>query len=321
MPLSNRAITERYDFGAWLASRRLALPPTGIDTLWLNITRLCNQACRHCHMEASPEKPLHMGEDVMAGCLRVLEQITSIKTVDITGGAPELHPRFEQLVEACRALGKHVVVRHNLTVTIDDDPLSGKPKDHLPEFFAVNGVELLASLPYCNEEATDAVRGSGVFEKSIESLRRLNAAGYSINPELKLKLVANYDGPLGEADRINIEREFKDALACYGIGFDDLLTVTNMPAGRYAESLRREGRYQAYMDALFTSASETAARTAVCRNLISVDIDGRLYDCDFNQALDFPIGTVFDFDYDALLHRKIAFGSHCFGCITGAGSG
>ena len=317
---SNRA-TPKYDFNAWLAGRGLELPPTGIETLWLNITRLCNQSCRHCHMEASPETPLHMNEEVMDACLEVLERHDGIGTVDITGGAPELHPHFERLVTDCRDLGKHVVVRHNLTVTLDGDPLTGAPKDHLPDFYAGNRVELLASLPYCDEAATDAVRGYGVFNKSIESLRRLNSAGYGADPSLRLKLVANCDGPLSEACRINIEGEFKNTLAGWGVAFDELLTVTNMPAGRYAESLRRDNRYDAYMGSLIDAASETAADAAICRSLISVSSDGRLYDCDFNLALGLSIGTIFDFDHDPLLDRRIVFGSHCFGCTAGAGSG
>ncbi|MEN8614844.1 arsenosugar biosynthesis radical SAM (seleno)protein ArsS [Dehalogenimonas sp. THU2] len=326
MPKLDNSLSEKYDFGAWLDSRRLDLSPTGIDTLWLNITRLCNQACRHCHVNASPETPLHMSEDVINACLAALETNDQISKVDITGGAPELHPRFEHLVKTIRAAGKQVIVRHNLTVTIDGHPLSGEPKDHLPRFFAENNVQVLASLPHYSDIATDMVRGRGVFEKSIESLRRLAAAGYGITPGLSLKLVTNCDGPLSCAGRAALENGFRDSLARYGINFDDLLTVTNIPGGRYAETLRREDAYEAYMTSLFDSASETAARVAVCRSLVSVGIDGRLYDCDFNQAAGLPIGlgrpaTIFDFDYNALLERKINFASHCFGCITGAGSG
>ena len=319
--LPSNHLEAKYDFNAWLAARGLELLPTGIDTLWLNITRLCNQSCRHCHLEASPSNPLHMNESVIAACLQALERHDEISTVDLTGGAPELHPRFEHLVESCRALGKQVVVRHNLTVTLDGDPLTGVSKNHLPEFFAAHNVEILASLPTCDEESTDAVRGRGVFQKSIESLRRLNAAGYGINPGLALKIVANCDGPLTAAGRAVLEHEFEDALAGRGIVFDELLTVTNMPVGRYAGHLRRQGEYGGYMDVLIETSSEATARSAVCRSLISVGLDGNLYDCDFNLALGRSIGTVFDFDYHALLDRRIAFGSHCFGCSAGAGSG
>jgi radical SAM/Cys-rich protein len=311
----------RYDFDAWLVSRCLDLPPTGIDTLWLNITRLCNQACHHCHMEASQDKPLHMSDEVIYRCLMVLKKHDSIKTVDITGGAPELHPRFRQFVETCRMMDKHVVVRHNLTVTLDGDPLTGEAKRSLPHFFAANRVEVLASLPCCDEEATDAVRGRGVFRKSIESLRLLNSAGYGSNPNLRLKLVANSNGPLSESGRMDLEREFKDTLGGYGASFDDLLTVTNMPIGRYADTLRREDRFTEYMDSMIETASEQAAQAAVCRSLISVSPDGGLYDCDFNQALGHSIGSIFEFSYDTLANRRISFGSHCFGCVAGAGSG
>ncbi len=321
MPLPDPVVEEGYDFNAWLNARGLELTPTGIDALWLNITRLCNQSCRHCHVESSPSSPLQMNESVLAECLRVLRHHEHIETVDITGGAPELHPRFERLVESCRILGKRVAVRHNLTVTLDGDPFTGERKDHLPEFFAANQVEILASLPSCDEKATDIIRGRGVFQKSIESLRQLNAAGYGKNPGLVLKIVANCDGPLTAAGRAGLEIEFEEALATHGIAFDELLTVTNMPAGRYAESLRHEGRYEEYMDSLLDSSSVQTARSAVCRSLVSVDANGRLYDCDFNLALGRSIGTIFDFNYDALLDRKIAFGGHCFGCTAGAGSG
>ncbi len=321
MPKPDQRLPERYDFNAWLASRHLDLPPIGIDTLWLNITRLCNQACRHCHMEASREKPLHMSDEVIYRCLMVLKKHDAIKTVDLTGGAPELHPRFRQFVESCRMMDKHVVVRHNLTVTVDGDPLTGESKLGLPQFFADNRAEVLASLPFVNQQATDAVRGEGVFEKSIGSLRRLNAVGYASDSALKLNLVANTHGPLCESERLALEQQFRDTLAEYGIVYNDLLTVTNMPVGRYSDSLKREGKFDEYMETLVESASEQAVQAAVCRSLLSVGADGCVYDCDFNLALGHSIGSIFEFNYDALANRSITFGNHCFGCVAGAGSG
>lgn len=317
---------EKYDFYGWLNARNLTLPPIAVKTLWLNITRLCNQSCRHCHLEASPSTLLHMNDAVINACLRVLSMDNAIKSVDITGGAPELHPRFKSLVTSIRAAGKKVTVRHNLTVTLDVHPVSGECQDFLPKFFAANQVELLASLPSYEKACTDEIRGNGVFEKSLESLRRLNAVGYGYLPELVLKLVTNHDGPLTETGRSDLENRFQDVLSGYGIRFNELLTVTNVPVGRYAMELDRTGVYDDYMNSLVCTSGEAAIRAAVCRTLISVGIDGRLYDCDFNQALGLNLNadspqTIFEFDHDRLINRNITFASHCFGCSAGAGSG
>lgn len=296
------------------------MSPLGIDTLWLNITRLCNQNCTHCHFESSPDSMFHMADDVIYQCLIVLRKHAKITTVDLTGGAPELHPRFEQFVSTCSIMGKRTIVRHNLTVTLDGNPQTGEPKEQLPQFFAANNVEILASLPSCDQQQTDVVRGSGVFQKSIESLKRLNRVGYG-SDSLKLNLVVNTDGPLTTLQRIDLEQEFRRKLLQQGIVFNEMLTVTNMPVGRYAETLRHHGNFSDYEDALRKSAAESSAKSAVCRSLVSVGPDGRLYDCDFNLSLGLPIGNIFDFDYGRLMARKIEFGDHCFGCIAGAGSG
>ena len=308
------------NFRDWLTSHQLDLAPTCIDTLWINLTRLCNQTCIHCHIEASPDSMLHMADDVIYRCLMVLRKFDRITTVDLTGGAPELHPRFETFVDTCRLMGKRIIVRHNLTVTVDGNPMTGESKQNLPQFFADNRVEVLASLPFCDEQKTDAIRGSGVFQKSLESLRRLNSAGYG-SESLKLGLVVNTDGPLTAAERINLEQEFTQKIREYGISFNKILTVTNLPIGRYAESLHRGDKLDQYTSNLAKSARESSAGSALCRSLVSVGVDGRLYDCDFNFALNMPIGDIFSFDYDRLLARKIAFGDHCFGCVSGTGSG
>lgn len=327
MSESLKELHKEYDFNNWLSERGLNLPPTDIDTLWLNITRLCNQSCRHCHLEASPEKPLHMNEEVMEACLRVLRRHERIKSVDITGGAPELHPRFDYLVSAVRDAGKQVTVRHNLTVSLDGNPLTGQDKSYLPRFLADARVEILASMPSLDEQTTDEIRGDGVFAKSLESLRRLNEAGYGWSPELRLRLVTNWDGPLSEDERIKLESEYKEGLKNYGIVFNDLLTVTNMPAGRYAVRLLEQGGYRDYMDRLVAASScPDTIESAVCRTLVSVDSGGRLHDCDFNLALGMGLekdcpGSIFEFDFNRLLERRVNFGPHCFGCSAGAGSG
>ncbi|MDV2990264.1 MAG: arsenosugar biosynthesis radical SAM protein ArsS [Dehalogenimonas sp.] len=326
MPKQSDTMTEKYNFGTWMTAHDLSLHPVGIETLWLNITRLCNQACHHCHLSASPEMPLHMSKAVMDACLSVIASNAAIRSVDITGGAPELHPGFEALVGAIRHLDKKVTVRHNLTVTLDGHPLTGESRTYLPEFFAANRVELLASMPAWEKDAADQIRGRGVFEKSLKSLRQLNAVGYGSRPELILKLVTNHDGPLSATKRVLLESRFHEVLGEYGIKFNDLLTVTNIPAGRYATDLQRTGGYDEYMNGLIQASDETAIKAATCRTLVSVGPDGRLYDCDFNLALDRGLNpdtsqTIFEFDYDRLINRTINFAGHCFACSAGAGSG
>ncbi|APV43971.1 radical SAM/Cys-rich domain-containing protein [Dehalogenimonas formicexedens] len=307
-------------FVHWLNSRHLNPSPKTVDSLWLNITSLCNQRCAHCHVRASPDSGIHMTDDIIQQCLRVLEKFQQIRTVDLTGGAPELHPGFERIVGALTEMGKKVVVRHNLTVTLDGNPVTGESKLALPQFFADNQVEILASLPYLEAGPTDAVRGRGVFRKSIESLRLLNAAGYGTRG-LALILVVNSDQPLTLSGRIELEQLFKSRLGEFGIMIDGILTVTNLIIGRHAVSLRRRGRLRNTENSLRRSAIELSIERALCRSRLSVGIDGRLYDCDFNFALGLPVGDIFAFDLDRLLARDIRFGEHCYGCIAGAGSG
>jgi radical SAM/Cys-rich protein len=313
-------------FKAVVEERGLALRPTAIGTLWVNITRRCNQACRHCHLEASPGRTEEMSRPVMKRCLEVLASYDSITTLDITGGAPELHPHFDYFVTEARRLGKRVKVRTNLTVALDGDPLTGAKKDYLPRFFAEQGVDLIASLPHYDEAATDEVRGAGVFGKSLEVIRRLNEAGYG-GPKtgLVLDLVHNYSGPLAPAERDRLEALFKAELARHSRVFNRLYAVTNLPIGRFGASLRESGKYQAYLSRLVSSFSPGAAEELVCRMLVSVGYDGRLYDCDFNQAAGLQVTTdepmtIFNFDLAALITRRIRFGVHCFGCTAGGGA-
>jgi radical SAM/Cys-rich protein len=313
-------------FGAVAAERGLALKPTAIETLWVNITRRCNQVCRHCHLGAGPERTEEMSQPAMECSLEVLAKHDSITTLDITGGAPELHPRFNYFVIEARRLGKRVKVRTNLTVVLDGDPTTGVGKGYLPRFFAEQGVDLIASLPHYEASATDEVRGPGVFQKSLEVIRRLNEAGYG-NPKtgLILDLVHNTSAPPTPAERDSLEARFKAELAKHGLLFNRLYVVTNMPIGRFGAGLRESGDYQAYLNRLVSAFSPGAAEELVCRKLVSVDYDGRLYDCDFNQAVGLQITsgepmTIFNFDLEALLARRIRFGAHCFGCTAGGGS-
>jgi radical SAM/Cys-rich protein len=316
-----------YDFTAMLTRNNLSLPPISVDTLWANITYKCNQTCVHCHVAASPDRTEEMSRSTIDQCLNVLACYDSLNNLDITGGAPELNPHFEHFVVEARNLNKHVIVRHNLTVTTDGDPSTGKKMTHLPDFFADNQVEIIASLPNYNQSHTDQVRGIGVFEKSIEAMRCLNKLGYGqSNTGLVLNLVYNHDGPLLPTDRDELEARFrKELISGYGLIFNKLLCVTNMPINRFRKRLDQKDIYRDYMDKLVSAFSPAAAMQLVCRSLLSVGYDGRLYDCDFNQMLDMQITvieplTIFNFDLQTIIGREIRFGSHCFGCTSGGGS-
>jgi radical SAM/Cys-rich protein len=314
-----------------LAEHGLDLAPLGVETLQVNVTRLCNQACHHCHVDASPKRTEQMSRATVDRCLEILARNPSITKLDLTGGAPELNPHFDYFVEAARRLGKHVMVRHNLTVTIDGNPQTGESKRYLPEFFARHRVEVISSLPYYQEFFTDKQRGNGVFKKSVESLRLLNEQGYGKSDGaqgfgLTLNLVYNPVGAFLPAPQESLERQFKKELETkFGVVFNSLFTITNMPINRFKKDLERLGAYDEYMTRLVNSFNPAAARGVMCRSLISVGHDGSLYDCDFNQMLDLNLseesgGTVFDFDLDKLLNRKIILGQHCYGCAAGAGS-
>lgn len=314
-------------FEAEVARRGLDLTPRGVDTLQVNITKLCNQACRHCHVDASPRRTEAMDRRTLDRCLEVLAAHEAIRTLDITGGAPELHPDFARLVEEARRLGKHVMVRHNLTVQLDPHPLTGASLEHLPAFFAAQRVEVVSSLPYHQEYFTDKQRGRGVFGKSIEAMRRLNAAGYAQEGTgLRLNLVYNPVGSFLPPEQGALEAQFKkELLARHGVRFDALWTITNMPIHRFRESLERAGTFDDYMARLAAAFNPAAASNIMCRSLISVGFDGRLYDCDFNQMLELELAegaprTIFDLDLDALRRRRIRFADHCLGCTAGAGS-
>lgn len=317
----------RYSFEQALARHDLDLSPLAIDTLQINTGKFCNQACHHCHVDASPYRTEEMDRRTADQCLAILEANPSITTLDITGGAPELNPHFEHLVAAARVLDKHVMVRHNLTVTLDGNPRTQESKEHLPELFAAHRVEVVSSLPYYQEYFTDKQRGKGVFAKSIESLRRLNALGYGKDESpLTLNLVYNPVGAFLPAEQAGMEADFKRHLAKeYGVVFNKLYTITNMPIHRFRGQLERLGAYDEYMTKLVNTFNPAAAEGVMCRSLISVGYDGTLYDCDFNQMLDLSINdgepmTVFNFDFTKLKNRRIRFDSHCFGCTAGAGS-
>ncbi len=314
-------------FAETVAKHKLDLSPTRIETLQVNITRLCNQACHHCHVDASPKRTEQMSLATVDRCLEVLASYPTITKLDLTGGAPELNPHFDYFVTEARRLGKHVMVRHNLTVTIDGNPQTGDGKRYLPEFFADHRVEVISSLPYYQEFFTDKQRGNGVFKKSIEAMKMLNAVGYGMaDSGLELNLVYNPVGAFLPASQEGLERQYKRELAekC-GVAFNKLFTITNMPINRFKKELIRLGTYDDYLTKLINSFNPGAASGVMCRSLISVGFDGRLYDCDFNQMLELELSptdgaTIFDFNLEHLSQRKIIFDQHCYGCTAGAGS-
>ena len=313
------------DFENELSKRGLELPPLGIETLQINLTKLCNQACRHCHVDSSPAHKEKLSNEGVEKCLEILARHPQIKNLDLTGGAPELHPNFDEFVERATVLGKHVMVRHNLTVQFDGNPQTGEKKDYLPEFFAKHRVEVISSLPYYQEYFTDAQRGSGVFKQSIAGIRRLNECGYGVEDSgLVVNLVYNPVGPYLPASQASLEADYKRELKDkFGLVFNGLFTITNMPINRFRLHLEKSGQYDSYMNKLLAAFNPAAAQSVMCRNLISVDHDGKIYDCDFNQQLGMTAngaGHISEFDYDALMQRRIRWGSHCLGCTAGAGS-
>jgi len=307
-------------FDDQIAAHNLALRAGAVETLQVNVGKLCNQACKHCHVDASPKRTEIMsretGEQIIAAMRRF-----RFSTIDITGGAPELNPSFRYLVEESRAAGAHVIVRHNLTVMFEPG------QSDLPDFFRRHQVEVVSSLPYFLEQQTDAQRGHGVFAKSLEAMRRLNNVGYGLGDGgLILNLVYNPTGAFLPPAQAAIEADFKRELAArYGVSFNRLYTITNMPIKRFLDYLRRTGNEDRYMRKLVEAFNPQAIEGLMCRSLLSVDWTGRLYDCDFNQMLDLPVAaglpqTISDYDPVKFAARAISTAAHCFGCTAGAGS-
>lgn len=315
-----RSLPIALEFDEAIAGAGLGpLTPSSIDVLQINVGKLCNQTCRHCHVDAGPDRREAMSRETMEECLAALAR-TSIPTVDITGGAPELNPHFRFLVEEVRKLGRHVIDRCNLTI------METAAHRDLPEFLAQHRVEVVCSLPHFRALSTDKQRGEGVFDKSIRALRRLNELGYGDGRSgLRLVLVTNPAGAFLPGGQESLEREWKREMAeRYGVRFDALYTITNMPISRYLEWLAESGNLERYMQTLVGAFNPVAARGVMCRNTLSVGWDGQLYDCDFNQMLEMPVrgpvAHVRDFDPARLRERTIATERHCFGCTAGAGS-
>ena len=302
------------------AAGHAPLRATAISVLQMNLGRRCNQACRHCHVDAGPDRTEVMTPAVVDATLAFLER-SDIPTLDITGGAPELHPRFRDIVRRGRAAGRHVMDRCNLTITRLPNYAD------LPGFLAEHRVEVVASLPSHAARQTDAQRGAGVFEDSIAALERFNELGYGVDGSgLLLNLVTNPVGAFLPAQQAMLEADWKRELRRrHGVSFNRLYTITNMPISRYLQFLMDSGNLQAYMDRLVTAFNPAAVEGLMCRYTLSVGWDGRLYDCDFNQMIELGAAadapqTIFDATPASLAGRRIVVGPHCFGCTAGAGS-
>jgi radical SAM/Cys-rich protein len=293
----------------------------GLEVMQVNVGKMCNQVCKHCHVDAGPDRKEIMTRETMELCLHALKQ-TTIETVDLTGGAPEMNPHFRWFVEQISAMDRKIIVRCNLTIIL------ANPKYHdLPEFFKRHKVHVVSSLPYFTARRTNAQRGDGVFERSIKALKMLNKVGYGIGTsDLLLDLVYNPTGAFLPGDQGELETEFKRKLkSLYDIDFNQLFAITNIPVSRFLDYLIQSDNYEQYMDELANAFNPLAAHSVMCKTMISIGWDGFLYDCDFNQMLDLKLNGglpahIRDFDYEKLSKREITMNRHCFGCTAGAGS-
>ena len=299
------------------------LRPTPIEIFQLNIGKLCNQTCAHCHVDAGPDrKEENMSRADLETCLDIIRRTPSIHTVDITGGAPEMNPNFRGFVEEVSALGKKVIDRCNLTII-----MANKKYHDLPQFFKKHKVHVISSLPYFSKNRTDKQRGDGVFEDSIKALQLLNEVGYGkADSGLVLDLVYNPAGAFLPASQASLEAEFKRQLKRkYDIDFNSLFCITNLPISRFLDYLLESGNYHEYMQKLVDAFNPMTVEGLMCRNTISVSWDGYLYDCDFNQMLDLKVAVpsvqhISEFDESLLKERAIVLNQHCYGCTAGAGS-
>ncbi len=316
MRKSMRPFVEKLHLTGGTLNRR------AVDVLQVNMGRYCNLACIHCHVESGPTRKEMMSRDSVEAVLSFLSR-TEIPTLDVTGGAPELHPDFDYLVAAARRLGRHVMDRCNLTVVFEPG------KENLPEFFKDHGIELVCSLPCYSEENVDKQRGKGTFDASIRALQLLNQIGYG-QPEsgLILNLVYNPVEPHLPPPQEKLEQDYRRILReQFGIVFNHLFCLSNMPITRYATHLKLRGEYERYVELLETNFNAATLGQVMCRNLISVGWDGMIYDCDFNQMLDLPMTdddgkalNILSLSIDQVLNRSIRVGNHCYACTAGAGS-
>ncbi len=296
------------------------LQTSKINTMQVNLGKLCNMTCEHCHVDAGPDRREIMTAETVQHCLNALAH-TDFQTLDLTGGAPEMNPLFCEMVIQATKLNKRVIDRCNLTI------LLAPGYQELPEFLANHQVEIVASLPCYLEENTNAQRGDGAFQKSIQALKKLNALGYGKQDSpLKLTLVFNPVGFSLPPDQSELEAAYRRELkAKYEIEFTNLITITNMPISRFLSDLVEQGKFEEYMERLVNAFNPETVSGLMCRSIISVDWQGNLYDCDFNQMLNLPVSLperrhISNFHSQEFQNRKIVTNQHCYGCTAGAGS-
>jgi len=296
------------------------LKPTNLDIFQINMGKMCNQVCKHCHVDAGPDRKEIMTRETMLECLEAIDK-SNCSTVDLTGGAPEMNPDFRWFVEQLSSKGKHIIVRCNLTIIV-----ANKKYHDLPEFYKKHNIEVVSSLPYFSSTKTDAQRGDGVFEQSIRALKMLNEVGYGVEGTgLILNLVYNPSGAFLPPDQSELAGTFHAKLKDrYDVVFNDLFAITNIPISRYLQYLVASGNYNDYMEKLVNAYNPIAASNVMCRNTLSISWDGYIYDCDFNQMLDLKVAAkgqhLKDFNAQELVDRTIIVNQHCYGCTAGAGS-
>jgi radical SAM/Cys-rich protein len=296
------------------------LTTSQIEIFQINLGKMCNMVCKHCHVDAGPDRTEIMTKETLELCLDSLRK-SNIEKVDLTGGAPEMNPHFKWFVEEVRKLDKHVMVRSNLTILV-----TNKFADYA-KFMADNKVEIISSLPYYKASFTDKQRGYGTFNKSIEAMKILNDLGYGKDDSgLVLNLVYNPIGAFLPPAQKSLQNDYKkELLNSHGLVFNNLFTITNMPISRYLDYLIQSDNYEKYMGKLVNSYNPAAANNVMCKNTLSVSWEGYLYDCDFNQMLEMKVNHgapthLRDFNVELLEGRKILTGQHCYGCTAGAGS-
>jgi len=293
---------------------------TGLSTLQVNVGNLCNQRCVHCHVGAGPDGKNIMSKEVMDSIVAFLKKNKNLD-LDITGGCVELNPEIKNFITKARPFVKNIIARTNLTILVES-------KTDMIDFYKKNKVKLIASMPCYTKENVEKQRGKGVYDKSLEALKKLNTAGYGKNKDLELDLVYNPGGAVLPGEQSSLERDYKKQLSeNHGIVFNRLFTITNAPINRFEQYLKSNGEYEKYMDLLVSSFNKETAGNIMCRTLLSVGWSGKVYDCDFNQALELPLrdkrGVAINIcDLDAVLLRgkEIIFANHCYCCTAGAGS-
>ena len=296
------------------------LKAIGINVFQINLGKMCNQVCTHCHVDAGPDRKEIMTKETMQLCLDSID-LTECSTVDLTGGAPEMNPNFRWFIEELSKKGKNIIVRCNLTIIVANKKYHG-----LPEFFKAHKVEVISSMPCYTSENTDAQRGDGVFVDSIKALQMLNAVGYAKEGTgLILNLVYNPGGAFLPPAQEGLEKDYKKELKeRFNIVFNSLFAITNLPISRFLLYLVKSKKYKEYMTTLVDSYNAAAAINVMCRNSISIGWDGYIYDCDFNQILELKVAAkgqhLSEFNNAELINRNIIVNQHCYGCTAGAGS-